>query len=206
MASERALYTLSRSLKRLPSRTAAFSVQVDSTQQTRCASRLSSGVLQKDQYAQSLSISCHRQPKRHFTTTLAARKDDSSSSTSTTPPTIYTFSEIQSLADTPSPNRILIDVREPSELKSTGKIPGSYNLPITSAPDGFFLPAEEFEERFGWQKPGEKDEVIFYCKAGVRSRAAAKLAEQAGFGGKIGEFPGSWIEWEGSGGRIEREK
>ena len=145
-----------------------------------------------------------RQPKRHFTTTLVARKEDPVSS----PPqsTLYTFSDIQTLAQSPDPNRIIIDVREPGELKSTGKIPGSYNLPISSAADGFFLPAEEFEERFGWEKPGQDDEVIFYCKAGVRSRAAARLAGQAGFGGKIGEFPGSWIEWEGSGGEVERVK
>jgi len=100
----------------------------------------------------------------------------------------------------------LIDVREPSELRSTGKIPSAQNLPITSAADGFFLPAEEFEERFGFEKPGKEDEVIFYCRAGVRSRAAATLAGQAGFGGKIGEFPGSWIEWSEKGGEIEKVK
>jgi rhodanese-related sulfurtransferase len=153
-----------------------------------------------------------RQPKRHFTTTFVRRKDDSSSdsnsvsSSSSQSSRIYAMSDIQSLTTSPDPHRILIDVREPSELQSTGKIPGSQNLPIKSAPDAFFLPAEEFEERFGWQKPGQNDEVIFYCKAGVRSRAAAQLASQAGFGGKIGEFPGSWVEWEGNGGAVEREK
>ena len=48
-------------------------------------------------------------------------------------------------------------------------------------------------------------EVIFYCKAGVRSRAAARMA--AGEGGwkgvRIGEFAG-WDEWVGKGGRVER--
>ncbi|EXJ82644.1 hypothetical protein A1O3_06457 [Capronia epimyces CBS 606.96] len=146
-----------------------------------------------------------RQPKRHFTTTLVARKDDSTSS-SPTPSTLYTFSDIQSLTAQADPKRILIDVREPAELQSTGKIPGSHNLPVTSAPDAFFLPAEEFEERFGFEKPGNDVEAIFYCKAGVRSRAAARLASQAGFAGRIGEFPGSWIEWEKNGGQIEREK
>lgn len=146
-----------------------------------------------------------RQPKRHFTTTLVARKEDSSS-TSAPQSRLYTFSDIQALTQSPDPKRILIDVREPGELKSTGKIPGSYNLPITSAADGFFLPAEEFEERFGWEKPGKDDEVIFYCKAGVRSKAAARLAGQSDFGGKIGEFPGSWKEWESSGGEVEKVK
>lgn len=144
-----------------------------------------------------------RQPKRHFTTTLAVRKEDPSPITPP-PSTLYTFTDVQSLSSSPSPHRILIDVREPNELRTTGKIPSAQNLPISSAADGFFLPAEEFEERFGFEKPGPKDEVIFYCKAGVRSRAAARLAEQAGFAGKVGEFPGSWIEWAEKGGEVEK--
>ena len=46
--------------------------------------------------------------------------------------------------------------------------------------------------------------MIFYCKSGVRSKAAARLAVQGGFGGKIGEYPGSWKDWEGRGGKVER--
>lgn len=153
-----------------------------------------------------------RQPKRHFTTTLVARKDDSSTSTSSSPttqapPRIYTFAEIQDLSTTTTPDahRILIDVREPGELQSTGRIPGAQNLPVSSGADGFFLPADEFEERFGFPKPDAKtDEVIFYCKAGVRSRAASALAQQAGFAAKVGEYPGSWIEWAEKGGEVQR--
>jgi 3-mercaptopyruvate sulfurtransferase SseA len=146
-----------------------------------------------------------RQPKRHFTTTLVTRKQDSSTS-SPAQSTLYTFADVQSLSSKPSPHRILVDVREPNELRTTGKIPTAQNLPISSSADGFFLPAEEFEERFGFQKPGPEDEVIFYCKAGVRSRAAATLAAQAGFGGKVGEFPGSWLEWAEKGGEVEKVK
>lgn len=155
-----------------------------------------------------------RQPKRHFTTTLVTRKDDSSasqsSSSQSTPTTqapsrLYTFEEIQDLSTSPEAHRILIDVREPGELQSTGRIPGAQNLPISSAADGFFLPADEFEERFGFPKPDPaKDEAIFYCKAGVRSRAATALAQQAGFAAKVGEFPGSWLEWAEKGGQVQR--
>lgn len=151
-----------------------------------------------------------RQPKRHFTTTLTARNQDSSSTSTPTaqaPPRIYTFAEIQDLSSSnpPDPHRILIDVREPGELQSTGRIPGSQNLPVSTGADGFFLPADEFEERFGFPKPDAgKDEVIFYCKAGVRSRAASALAQQAGFAAKVGEFPGSWIEWVEKGGEVQR--
>ncbi|KAI9877846.1 MAG: hypothetical protein M1830_002649 [Pleopsidium flavum] len=103
----------------------------------------------------------------------------------------------------PSPDRILIDVREPSELASTGRIPSSINIPISSHPDAFFLPADEFEDQFGFEKPDEGKEVVFYCKAGVRSRAAAGMALQGGYE-RVGEYGGSWVEWVGSGGGVER--
>lgn len=67
-----------------------------------------------------------------------------------------------------------------------------------------FLSADEFEDRFGRPRPGADDEVIFYCRSGVRSKAAAELAKQAGFGGTVSEFPGSWLEWEKQGGKAER--
>ena len=116
----------------------------------------------------------------------------------------YTFSEIQSITKTPGPNRILIDVREPSELQDSGKIPTSLNLPLKTSPDFMFMAADEFEDRFGRPRPGPNDEVIFYCRSGVRSKAAAELAKQTGFGGTVSEFPGSWIEWEKNGGTVER--
>jgi rhodanese-related sulfurtransferase len=85
------------------------------------------------------------------------------------------------------------DVREPDEY-AAGHIPRTHNMPITTSPDGLFLPADDFFERFGFAKPRRDDEVVFYCKAGVRSRGAAGLAEQAGYA-KVGEYRGSWLDW-----------
>jgi len=47
------------------------------------------------------------------------------------------------------------------------------------------------------------EEVIFYCKAGVRSRAAARLAQEWQ-GVRVGDMRGGWMEWERSGGEAER--
>lgn len=93
----------------------------------------------------------------------------------------------------------MIDTREPSEIEETGIIPGSLNIPVKSQPDAFFITDEEFEDRYGFERPGKGRELIFYCKSGVRSRAAAELARQAGWG-KIAEYPGSWLDWEKNGG------
>jgi len=85
-------------------------------------------------------------------------------------------------------------VREPNEFK-TGAIPTAINLPIVSAPEALSLPVDEFEDRFGFAKPSVEKELVFYCKAGVRSSAAAQLALQNGYG-KVGEYRGSWLDWE----------
>lgn len=95
-------------------------------------------------------------------------------------------------------------MREPGELQNSGKIPGALNIPITSQPDSFFLSPEDFEDRYGFEQPPKDAEVVFYCKAGVRSRAAAELARQGGWK-TTGEYPGSWVDWHGKGGEVERK-
>lgn len=92
-----------------------------------------------------------------------------------------------------------IDVREPSEYEA-GYIPGAINLPIKTQPDAIFLPEEEFEDRFGFAKPPIDAEVVFYCKAGVRSSAAAQLAQQQGYH-NVSEYRGSWLDWQAKGGQ-----
>lgn len=72
-------------------------------------------------------------------------------------------------------------------------------MPIQSQPDALFLSPEEFEDRFGFAKPPPDKKIIFYCKAGVRSRAAAQLAVQNGYE-DVGEYPGSWLDWVKRGG------
>lgn len=138
-------------------------------------------------------------------------------------------------------------------------------MPLTSNPDAIYLSANDFFDRFGFEKPGfdvkggggkgeergvaeidsettataghggadpsadlgtgnygggdegevegggkrEEEgvtEVIFYCKAGVRSRAAAQMAAGEGgwMGVRVGEMAGGWDEWMGRGGKVER--
>ena len=62
---------------------------------------------------------------------------------------------------------------------------------------------EDFEDRFGFDKPSMAKEVVFYCKAGVRSSAAAKLANQSGYK-RVGEYRGSWLDWMAKGGPVQR--
>ncbi|EPE26114.1 Rhodanese/Cell cycle control phosphatase [Glarea lozoyensis ATCC 20868] len=126
-------------------------------------------------------------------------------STDTPRSKFYSFAEVQNLSKNPRSSVTLIDTREPSEVQSTGTIPTSVNIPVTSSPDAFFITPEEFEERFGFERPEKEDEVVFYCKAGVRSRAAAELARQAGWR-TVSEYPGSWMDWEKNSGAREGGK
>ncbi|KAH0608569.1 uncharacterized protein H6S33_001703 [Morchella sextelata] len=107
---------------------------------------------------------------------------------------VYGYDHIKSFSAKPSANRLLVDVREPNEFRN-GAIPTAINVPIATAPEAWSLPEDEFEDRFGFPKPQADIELVFYCKAGVRSSAAAQLALQNGYE-KVGEYRGSWLDWE----------
>lgn len=94
---------------------------------------------------------------------------------------------------TPTPTPTFLDVREPHEFNSNS-IPTAYNLPVVSHPHALFLPADEFRQRFAFPKPALDQELVFFCKAGVRSKAAVAFARQAGYT-NIGEYSGSWNDW-----------
>jgi rhodanese-related sulfurtransferase len=106
---------------------------------------------------------------------------------------------------------IIVDVREPAELSASGIIPGAACVPLGSQPDAFFLSPQEFETRFGFPKPGAPSSsspgqnLVFYCKAGVRARTAAQLAVQAGYDpARISVYEGSWLDWIDHGGKVEQ--
>ncbi|KAF2722980.1 Rhodanese-like protein [Polychaeton citri CBS 116435] len=140
-----------------------------------------------------------------FASRVKANPSSKTGSTCKTNPSasrVYDFAKMRSISDDASPDRILIDVREPAELEA-GYIPGAVNIPISSQPDALFLPDEEFEDRFGFSKPAKDKEVVFYCKAGVRASAAAQLAEQQGYK-NVAEYRGSMLDWNKQGGPLEK--
>jgi rhodanese-related sulfurtransferase len=78
-------------------------------------------------------------------------------------------------------------------------------MPINSAPEGFFLSPEDFEERFGFEKPSTDAEIVVYCKAGIRSKGAAIIAHDAGYK-NIKEYRPSFDDWIANNGAIARGK
>ncbi|KAL1596760.1 hypothetical protein SLS59_007792 [Nothophoma quercina] len=111
---------------------------------------------------------------------------------------IYEFDDVLNIIENPSDSHLLIDVREPHEY-GANSIPTAINLPITSHPDALLLSPAEFQDQFGFAKPPIGKEMVFFCKAGVRSKAAAGIARQAGYT-NVSEYQGSWNDWEKRGG------
>ncbi|KAI1090171.1 Rhodanese-like protein [Rostrohypoxylon terebratum] len=122
----------------------------------------------------------------------------------------WDFEKLNAAIQSSTPHVTLIDVREPDEIRKTGRIPGALNVPVMSQPDSFHLSAEEFRDRFGFERPSDADagegqgQIVFYCKAGVRSQAAFEIARLAGWN-NVAEYPGSWTDWVAQGGDVEKE-
>lgn len=94
------------------------------------------------------------------------------------------------------------DVREPEELLETGRIPGAINIPVTTAAEGFQASEDDFVDTYGFEKPPHDAHLVFYCKAGIRARTALNLAQMAGYT-SVGDYPGSWLDWESNAGDRE---
>lgn len=118
---------------------------------------------------------------------------------------IVTYEDVKDLPK--HPEKWLIDVREPNELKETGVIPTAINIPrrncffsvfkqqiVTSIQKfcylsnlvgevnaAFSMKSAQFEAKYNRAKPNSNDEVIFHCKIGRRSENAAIIASKLGY-------------------------
>lgn len=105
----------------------------------------------------------------------------------------------------------MIDVREPDEVIQ-GSIPSSVNIPLSVLPGSLHLKAEDFEKKFGFKKPKRQQDIIFYCRSGVRAATAGDIAKKNGYEKSVRQdlhpddfltlihvrlynYKGSWLEW-----------
>ena len=70
---------------------------------------------------------------------------------------------------------ILIDVREPMELRQYGMVPEAINIPIGLIDDVFAMRDQEFKAIIGHEKPNIDDSIIFFCWQGIRAHDASNL-------------------------------
>ncbi|TRY84630.1 hypothetical protein DNTS_001355 [Danionella cerebrum] len=89
---------------------------------------------------------------------------------------------------------VVIDVREPWELREYGTIQGSINVPLGQVNGALQLQPEEFIEKYGGEMPSKSQNIVFSCLAGVRSKQALDTAVSLGYT-KVQHFSGGWKEW-----------
>ncbi|TCD70039.1 hypothetical protein EIP91_005020 [Steccherinum ochraceum] len=106
---------------------------------------------------------------------------------------VLSYDDLKPRTTQPQPDSYLIDVREPNEVLQ-GSIPSSVNLPLSVLAGSLHLKPEEFQEKFGFPLPRKDQEVIFYCRSGVRSTSACDVAKRNGYT-NILNYKGSWLEW-----------
>lgn len=105
---------------------------------------------------------------------------------------VVTYEELKKLLVAKS--GVVIDVREPWELREYGNIPGTINVPLGQVSGALQLEAEEFKEKYGGDMPSTTENVIFTCLAGMRSIKALQTAVSLGYS-NAQHYPGGWQDW-----------
>ncbi|PRT56751.1 Thiosulfate sulfurtransferase RDL1, mitochondrial [Wickerhamiella sorbophila] len=112
------------------------------------------------------------------------------------------FTGVQEILNAPSPEYVIIDVRERSEFRG-GHIPNAVNMPFFASPGALGLDEQEFEKKVGFKKPSLEQKLLFYCRSGTRSKRAAAKAFSYGYE-NVSNYPGSYQDWVSHGGRTEK--
>lgn len=93
-------------------------------------------------------------------------------------------------------NVLLIDVREPLELKESGTLPGSINIPLSQVENALKSTSpEEFLKTYERPKPAQNFALVFSCRSGKRSTTAAQTAIKLGYT-NVQNYTGGWLNWE----------
>lgn len=90
---------------------------------------------------------------------------------------------------------VLIDVRNPDELiGDMPLIPTAKNVPMNDISSAVGLEANQFNEKYGFDKPNKDDRVIVYCRSGRRSDAVQKELIRLGYS-DVTNYTGSALDW-----------
>ncbi|WP_029520377.1 rhodanese-like domain-containing protein [Persephonella sp. IF05-L8] len=84
---------------------------------------------------------------------------------------------------------VLLDVRNPEEIKTDGKIPGSILIPLGTLAQNI-------------DKLDKNKKIMVYCHSGMRSVSAARLLSSVGF--KVLNIKGGILSWKSEGLPVEK--
>ncbi|KAH8380240.1 hypothetical protein KR009_009586 [Drosophila setifemur] len=101
----------------------------------------------------------------------------------------------EQVKDVPNhPEVFLIDVRRKDEIKQTGSIPASINIPLDELESALQLDGDNFKSKYGRCKPEKDSKIILSCRSGNRTLEAEKIAKALGYT-KVVLYKGSWQDW-----------
>ncbi|XP_014473225.1 PREDICTED: heat shock protein 67B2-like isoform X2 [Dinoponera quadriceps] len=90
---------------------------------------------------------------------------------------------------------LIVDVREQSEIDTTGKLPGSIHIPMGNVSNTLQnLSEEEFMEKYNKPKPTKHTKIIFSCHSGRRSGMVQAEMQKLGYD-NVYNYTGGWKEW-----------
>ncbi|CAG7724599.1 unnamed protein product [Allacma fusca] len=112
---------------------------------------------------------------------------------------VLTFAEAQK--EIQGENTVFLDVREKGELTTDGRIAKGKNIPLGEVPKALVMDDETFLEQYGFDKPANDQDIVVYCKAGIRAELAAKVMSQLGYT-KLKIYPGI-NDWKENGGELK---
>lgn len=94
------------------------------------------------------------------------------------------------------PEKLLVDVRELSEIQKTGTIPSAIVIPSGRARREFakHVSNEDFQRKYGKPKPTANTEIILYCKSGNRASQVQSVLSSMGYK-NVATYTGSWNDW-----------
>jgi 3-mercaptopyruvate sulfurtransferase SseA len=88
---------------------------------------------------------------------------------------------------------LLIDVRNSDEF-AKGYIPSAQLLPVMEMEDALKMDSMQFKKKYGFEKPSTEQNIVVYCRSGMRSTCAANLLQHFDFKHVL-NYKGSWNEW-----------
>ena len=96
------------------------------------------------------------------------------------------------------PNVVIVDIRDPREIVSEGRIPGAIHAPRGML-EFWIDPASPYA------KPifQSDKKFIFHCAGGLRSALAAKTAQDMGLK-PVAHMAGGFAAWRDAGGAVEK--
>lgn len=105
-------------------------------------------------------------------------------------------SEVRDMAN--SEEYVLVDLRDPRELKREGKIPGAFSCPRGMLE--FWIDPESpyHKEVFNQDKT-----YVFYCASAWRSALSARIAQEMGLA-PVAHLEGGFSAWKAAGEAIEQ--